>query len=133
MSCSAPAPSGWPSPRRWPGAASRCASSTAPAFASRWRAFSLRHGSDLGLRLRLVCRVEPGASIARCERLQDSLDVLPRRGAGDESVLGHALLRLERRAVAPAVDVYRHAQRAASTATLPPSFAQRSASWSASE
>jgi hypothetical protein len=40
MWCSVPVLSGWQSPRRWPAVANRCASSIAPAFASRWRASS---------------------------------------------------------------------------------------------
>jgi hypothetical protein len=59
----------------------------------------------------VVRRVEPGARVAGRERLQDPLDALPGRRALDQSVLGHALLGLEGRAVPPPVDVHGHAQQ----------------------
>jgi hypothetical protein len=53
----------------------------------------------------VVRRVEPGALVARGERLKHALDLLPGRRAADQAVLGDPLLDLERRAVLAAVDV----------------------------
>src|SRR5215208_3625920 len=57
----------------------------------------------LGLGFPVVRRVEPGALVARSERLKHALDLLPGRRAADQAVLGHPLLDLERRAVLAAV------------------------------
>jgi hypothetical protein len=89
----------------------------------------------------VVCRIEPGARVARRKRLEDPLNSLPGRGAIDEGVFGHSLLSLEGRAVPPTVDVHgqftgspaHRARAAASETKLPPSLAQRSASRRASE
>jgi hypothetical protein len=59
----------------------------------------------------VVCRIEPGARVARRKRLEDPLNSLPGRGAIDEGVFGHSLLSLEGRAVPPTVDVHGHDHR----------------------
>src|SRR5947207_1261722 len=64
----------------------------------------------LGLGSPVVRRVEPGAPIARGERLKHALDLLPGRRAADQAVRGDPLLDLKRRAVLAAVDVHRHGQ-----------------------
>jgi hypothetical protein len=56
----------------------------------------------------VVRGVEPGALVARGERLHDSLDALPGRGAAGERVHGDSLLELEGRAVGATVDVLGH-------------------------
>jgi len=48
-----------------------------------------------GLGPPVVRRVEPGALVARRERLQDTRDALPGRRAADQGVISHALLELE--------------------------------------
>src|SRR5436190_22609099 len=56
----------------------------------------------------MVRRVEPGALVARGERLQHAHDPLPGRRAADQAVLGDALPDLESRAVLAAIDVHGH-------------------------
>src|SRR4051812_14163960 len=56
----------------------------------------------------MVRRVEPGALVARGERLQHAHDPLPGRRAADQAVLSDALPDLESRAVLAAVDVHGH-------------------------
>src|SRR4051794_40226592 len=63
-----------------------------------------------GLGSPVVGRVEPGALVARGERLQHALDRLPRRRAAEQAVRGDPLLDLEGRAVLAAVDVHGHGQ-----------------------
>jgi hypothetical protein len=58
--------------------------------------------------LSMIRRVKTGAVVAGAERLHDSLDALPRRGAPDEGVHGDPLLELKRGAVASTVDVHGH-------------------------
>ena len=67
-------------------------------------------GGSLALGLPVVRRVEPGALVARGERLKHALDLLPGRRAADQAVLGDPLLDLEGRAVLAAVDVHGHGQ-----------------------
>ena len=64
----------------------------------------------LGLGFPVVRRVEPGAPVARGERLKHALDLLPGRRAADQAVLGDPLLDLEGRAVLAAVDVHGHGE-----------------------
>ena len=62
--------------------------------------------TDFWRDLSMIRRVKAGAFVARAERLHDSLDALPRRGAPDEGVHGDPLLELKRGAVASTVDVH---------------------------
>src|SRR4051794_40967040 len=80
-----------------------------PAFGPGSRSATTR-GRLLGLGLPMVRRVEPGALVARGERLQHAHDPLPGRRASDQAVLGDPLPDLESRAVLAAVDVHGHGQ-----------------------
>src|SRR5687767_12758216 len=59
----------------------------------------------------VVRRIEPGAPVARSERLKHPLDLLPGRRAADQAIRGDPLLDLEGRAVLTAVHVHGHGQR----------------------
>src|SRR4029450_2541745 len=63
-----------------------------------------------GLGFPVVRRVEPGALVARGERLKHALDLLAGRRAAAQAVLGDPLLDLKGRAVLAAVDVHGHSQ-----------------------
>src|SRR3954449_7021443 len=58
----------------------------------------------------MVRRVEPGAVVARGERLKNSLDSPPGRGAAEKGIRGHPLFGLKGRAVITTVDVHGHDQ-----------------------
>src|SRR4051812_18688658 len=85
-----------------------------------------RHPGSLGARaalrglarfgLAIVRRVEPRALVARSERLQDTFDLLTGGRTARETVLDHALLELERRAVLAPVHVHGHPSKFSSTA-----------------
>ena len=64
--------------------------------------------TDFWRDLSMIRRVKTGALVAGAERLHNSLDALPRRGAPDEGVHGDPLLELKRGAVASTVDVHGH-------------------------
>src|SRR5688572_20333626 len=59
----------------------------------------------------VVRRIEPGAPVARSERLKHPLDLLPGRRAADQAICGDPLLDLEGRAILTAVHVHGHGQR----------------------
>src|SRR3954447_26527824 len=59
-----------------------------------------------GIRLAMVGRGEPGALVARGERLQNPLNSLPGHWAADQALIAHALLDLKGRAVSAAVDIH---------------------------